>query len=595
MPANKTDPSSPGEELAGFLVGELRPRPQRARRRRPELHWKNEKNAAENGIEQALQQSLGPAVEPPLAGPSPAPLAAAPQPAAEQPAAEQPAVEPPAAGQPAAEQAAAEQAAAKQAAAEQAAAEEPAAQQIAAERPTAERPAVGRPAGRRGAEWQAREPRAGRAGVAAAWVVSLGLHVLGAGGATWFVTRSPAPAEAEAPAPVAVVLLPETSGPLAEIELPTMVEVTDLRTARPAKSDDPALEARPTGGESTARPDLDQRGRGGSEEAAQALNLANHDDGITLSRDPQSRLDRSQVQRIHVGDERSSPDDRRATWKPMELTFLVSGQGKRMERRVAAASDPAAGARQAGAPSLAGATAGGNPLLPGEGLAPREEGGATAGSHQPSPALGAQGATGSERRTSADVGFARPSVAEGRPAVPGPAGDKAKDSADSEQEVAATVQSLLHASTAGGKVGAGVGGERAEGRPGAGGLEGAGSKAKVAGQGASGPVDLDGNDPRLSDYRRQVVSKISPLWANAFPHWAALDGLSGRAIIGFTILADGTVSGAFVARTSGIPEFDENVRRAVLKGAPFGPLPAKLNARSMRWFLSFDATNPAVR
>jgi TonB family protein len=451
----------------------------------------------------------------------------------------------------------------------------------------------------RGDVWQDAEApigaRARRAGVAA-WVVSVGLHVIGAGGATWLVTRAPAPAAPEEPAPVAVITVPETSGPLAEIELPTMVEVTSLRTERPAKADDPAPDPRPTGGDATPRPDLEQRGRGGTDEAAQALNLADHDDGLTLARDPQSRLDRSQVQRIHVGEERSSPDDRRATWKPMELTFLVSGQGKRMERRIAAESDPSQGARQAGAPSLAGAVAGGNPVPPGENLAPREIGGATAGSNQPSPGLGAQGAAaGQDHRVTADVGFARPSVVEGRPAVPGPVGEKAKDNADSEQEVAATVQSLLHASTAGGKPGVGVGGERAEGRPGAGGVEGAGSKAKVAGQGAAGPVDLDGNDPRLSDYRRQVVAKISPLWANAFPHWAALDGRSGRAIIGFTILADGSVAGAFVARTSGIPEFDENVRRAVLKGAPFGPLPAKLNARSMRWFLSFDATNPAVR
>jgi TonB family protein len=534
VPASKTDSSSPEGELAGFLSGELRPRPRRARPHRPEIRWKSEETTDHAGLEQALQRVIE------AAGTAPEALPVA----------------------------------------------------RVKERPVRETKPAGEVAAPSGADVQTGARRARRAGVAA-WVVSLGLHVVGAGGATWLVTRAPAPAEVEEPAPVAVVTLPETGGPLAEIELPTMVEVTALRTARPSTSDDQAIEARPTGGDPTPRPDLDRRGRGGSDEAPQALNLADHDDSITLSRDLQSRLDRSQVQRLKVGDERSSPDDRRATWKPMELTFLVSGQG--MERRTAAESDPAPGARQAGAPSLAGAIAGAAPIAPGEGLAPRDPGGATAGSDRPSPGLGAQGSTGSEHRTSADIGFARPSVAEGRPAVPGPAGDKARDSADSEQEVSAAVQSLLHASTAGGKVGVGVGGERGEGHPGAGGVEGTGSKAKVAGQGASGPVDLDGSDPRLSDYRRQVVNKISPLWANAFPHWAALDGRGGRAIIGFTILADGTVSGAFVARTSGIPEFDENVRRAVLKGAPFGPLPAKLNARSMRWFLSFDATNPAVR
>ena len=108
-------------------------------------------------------------------------------------------------------------------------------------------------------------------------------------------------------------------------------------------------------------------------------------------------------------------------------------------------------------------------------------------------------------------------------------------------------------------------------------------------------VDLDGNDPRLSDYRRRVMSKIHPLWANAFPQSAALEGRQGRVIVALTIGKDGNVSGVSIARTSGVPEFDENVRKAVLKAAPFPPLPPELSARSMRWAISFDARNPVVR
>jgi len=95
-------------------------------------------------------------------------------------------------------------------------------------------------------------------------------------------------------------------------------------------------------------------------------------------------------------------------------------------------------------------------------------------------------------------------------------------------------------------------------------------------------------------YLRQVMTKVHPLWANAFPKWAALEGLQGTTIITFTIRADGTVVSASVSRPSGIPEFDENCRRAVLRGAPYPPLPPELGP-SFRWAMPFDVRNPAVR
>jgi TonB family protein len=65
-------------------------------------------------------------------------------------------------------------------------------------------------------------------------------------------------------------------------------------------------------------------------------------------------------------------------------------------------------------------------------------------------------------------------------------------------------------------------------------------------------------------------------------------------IVGFTIAADGSVGSAWVSRPSGIAEFDENCRRAVVRAAPFGPLPPELRP-SLHVQLPFVFKNPAVR
>ncbi len=93
---------------------------------------------------------------------------------------------------------------------------------------------------------------------------------------------------------------------------------------------------------------------------------------------------------------------------------------------------------------------------------------------------------------------------------------------------------------------------------------------------------------------RQVIAKVYPLTANALPVSAAIDGAQGITIVTFTILADGTVASAAVTRPSGIPELDENCRRAILRAAPFPALPAELGT-TFRWAFPFDFRNPAVR
>lgn len=428
-----------------------------------------------------------------------------------------------------------------------------------------------------------------------AWALSLLAHLTVAGGAALLVARM-----AGAPAGGTLAVAPtlrETAETTLEIELPSLVARSphqDVRLPKPAES---SSVPHASGAQPSPRPDTPDPGKAGSREATlQAVNLAARPDTLVIDKDPQSRIDRSQVQRLKSAEDRASLDDRRATLQPLEVTFLASGEGHEQSRRPLAESDPSRGALQAAPAAVMGATPGATPLPLGEREQHRDAGSNIAGLDRSSPGLGLLGGhEGTVHRTAADAAFARPWITEGRPAVPADVQGKTRDTVDSAQEVATVDQALLLASTPGGARGSGIGGDDGLGKPAAGGAVGVGTKTLVLGQGTGPLVDLDGNDPRLSDYRRRVMSKIHPLWANAFPQWAALEGRQGRAIIALTIGKDGSVTGVSIARTSGVAEFDENVRRAVMKAAPFPPLPPELSARSMQWAISFDARNPAVR
>jgi TonB family protein len=428
-----------------------------------------------------------------------------------------------------------------------------------------------------------------------AWVASLSLHASLLAAAAWLVaTTVPHGRGATAQAPSGA----QPIEPMRPPSLSTLLEVDTLFDDSQLRLPQVELEPPPSGAEPAARPDAAREGRGGERDVARpALNLADRDEAIDLSKDVQSRVDRSQVQRLRVAPDRASRDDRRATLEPMELTFLASGDGSWQERRPLAAEDPSRGARAASAPTPEGANAGA-PARPPEGpLPPSPLGQARVGNRHASTGVGLlHGEPGPRHHPSADVAFARPLVTQGRPAVPADVNDKPRDNVESAQEVAANEQSLLHASTAGGQVApTGRGGELGGAATGAGGLEGPGSRATPLGQGQGPLVDLDGSDPRLSDYHRRLLSKIHPLWANAFPRWAALEGMQGLAIIQFTVWPNGSITGVRVLRPSGVPEFDENVRRAVLRAAPFAPLPPNFHARSINFKITFDSPNPAVR
>ena len=183
------------------------------------------------------------------------------------------------------------------------------------------------------------------------------------------------------------------------------------------------------------------------------------------------------------------------------------------------------------------------------------------------------------------------------PSVPAATTGDVRDDRNSEQEVHETVTTIIHASTAGGERGIGMGGEPGAALPGSGGPPGEGSRAAPLGAGGGPLFALSSGDPRLSPYTRAMLAKLDrePLWQRAFPHEAALEGMQGVAVLSILVRRDGSVGDVSLARPSGIPAFDANVRAAVLHAAPFAPLPVSWNAASARVRISYDATNPAVR
>ncbi|WP_437594009.1 TonB family protein [Sorangium sp. So ce1000] len=443
--------------------------------------------------------------------------------------------------------------------------------------------------------------------IASAWALSVAAHAGLVGAGALAVAGSLSARE---------VALARTVGPPAAMSAPIEIElpVVSDGTLDDAVATAPELAVRLSrgGGEEAARPDTGTRGRGGTDAAElPALNLADRDEAAFLSPEVRSRLDRSQIQRIRSSSHRASREDWRASREPMELTFLAGGRvGGRPERRASAERDPSIGARDSGAPQRRGSVLGAAAQPAGIeraadasvardaaltlGANPRAAGGAVEGGERASAGLGVRdGRSGEDHRESAAVPLARPMVAVGTPSVPADAAGHPNDTVDSEQEVATAIQSLVHASSAGGTRGLGPGGQAGPDATGSGGVAGRGARSSALGSGRGRLLDNDPLDRRRSHYMRQVMAKLHPLWADAFPKWAAGEGLQGTVIVTFVIRADGTVGSASVTRPSGIPEFDENCRRAVLRGSPYPPVPPELG-ESFRWSMPFEARNPAV-
>ena len=431
--------------------------------------------------------------------------------------------------------------------------------------------------------------------VKATWSIvgSLVAHIVVVGAVGWVAYRSLGEKEARE-AERRAALAP--AGVIA-IELPGVADGT-MTADREVVPEGTAPSA--YGGAKIARIDTGSPGAGGDATGQRATNLAAMNDHLKLDTDLLDRLDRDQVQRLKTASRRTTHEDRRATTHPMELTFLASGKGERAERRPDSPLDPSRGSMVSVAPSVVGGHVGSGEMA-------EEARGATAGAARAGQLLGSPGVgvrdgkAGEDHRRGARISYARPSVAEGPPTIPGIWNGRPNDTVDSDQEVANAVRSLVHASVAGGVAGEGRGGSPSPAPdPGAGGgAAGRGSVARPLGSGDGDLIDWNTDDPMLLPYFRKIHAKVDPLWASAFPKSAMLELKQGTVIIEFSISSDGSAKVAWPpARPSGIDEFDRNCADAIRRASPFEPLPAALKEAgrtTLKIRAPFVAKNPIVK
>ena len=423
------------------------------------------------------------------------------------------------------------------------------------------------------------------------WVASIGFHVVLIAGFGWVALRSLERKNAEL-----VRGGKSASAGTIAIELPGVAEGTLVEERPPNRVGDPP---KYSGGATQAQLDQSLRGRSGQRTTpTPATNLSDKDEQAHLTRDLMDRLDHEQQQRVKSSRERSSWEDRRSSKEPMELTFLASGTGSRNERRPLSKEDPSRGGAVPVAPSVLGGVPGAAVEQEGATDSRRDVGSEHEGALASAAGMGVHdGRSGLDHRASASITHARPSVVLAAISVPAARHGRTRDDIDSDQEVATAVQSIVHASTAAGAIGAeGSGGVAGGGDPGAGGAVGAGSTARPIGPGDAEWWDLNTSDPRFLPYFRRIHQKLDPLWAHAFPLEAALQLRQGTVIFAVTIAADGEVSVAWPPeRPSGIPEFDHNCFEAIKRAAPFDPIPAALGLRELHVRMPFDARNPIVK
>ena len=411
------------------------------------------------------------------------------------------------------------------------------------------------------------------------------LHASLLSGGAWLLAQSLRGAPAAPPRPAAV----------STVEVEADVALPEVAALGPESNEPstlpPPLEVT-SGGRHAPRPDLEAPGRGGERTSAEpATNLVSSIDPIALERDPDTQRERSQVSRLRTASQRESHDDRRATPMPMELTFLATGAGHVRARRAFSATDPARGIVSGDIASTLGSKVGGQGATTTGAEPDAAVGGAVAGTDSARFGQGApDGRDVQEFHTAARVLFARPLVPSARAAVPAETRGRPNDTLDSNQEVAAKVSSLLHASSAGGEVGPGVGGERGGSVPGAFGTAGLGSRSSPSGA-AFGKDFAD--DPGFSGYQRALTRQLSRVLAKAFPDWAIEQGRGGHVIFEMTLSAAGRPTGVRLVRPSGVGEYDENVLRAVRGVSTFGPLPERFGAPA-QFRVSWDALNPVV-
>ncbi|MBI4667040.1 MAG: TonB family protein [Nitrospinae bacterium] len=105
------------------------------------------------------------------------------------------------------------------------------------------------------------------------------------------------------------------------------------------------------------------------------------------------------------------------------------------------------------------------------------------------------------------------------------------------------------------------------------------------GGGGGGGAQTEGAPFPYLWYTRTIEMKVNQNWVT---HGIILAGKKGDPVVKFKILRDGSVAGVTLEKSSGNSALDESALQAIIKGAPFGPLPADYPTDSLTVHFSFD-------
>lgn len=110
-----------------------------------------------------------------------------------------------------------------------------------------------------------------------------------------------------------------------------------------------------------------------------------------------------------------------------------------------------------------------------------------------------------------------------------------------------------------------------------------------------GPVvNESSQDRRYQRYVQEIIRRVNS--TREFPKSLALRLEQGETIVYFVLRTDGKISdGVRVVKSSGFDEFDSAATRAVLRAAPFPPMPDPASARPLPISVRVAFENPVVR
>ena len=101
-------------------------------------------------------------------------------------------------------------------------------------------------------------------------------------------------------------------------------------------------------------------------------------------------------------------------------------------------------------------------------------------------------------------------------------------------------------------------------------------------------------DRRYQRYVQEIIRRVNS--SREFPKSLALRLEQGETIVYFVLRTDGKISdGVRVVKSSGFDEFDSAATRAVLRAAPFPPMPDPATARPLPVSVRVAFENPVVR